>query len=657
MGIRIAPKGHSTRTTTANVALLAGSQALGILTAPQPKRATFDEIFTNLVTATDPYSFHAGTNKIVPPLIWYGDFDTRKVRNGDLIENIIESGLIDGFAGYLAGGGHFGGPVPDPPSALLGAIEGSVSGVILAGMSSLRTFSWTYYAGWVFDLGWGVIDAVTEIYKDEKLLYTGADNAGAAIVVNQPKIWGGDHVNGGEYYVADIMAGNLWPVQQPNPYMKAFLGHVPAWSGKARLVVRGPSGAEGSGLFGAGVQGGVTPRPIACTVLRLPNLLGVPAYKVINSKDANVVEVMADWMTGRNRGFGYGGRASLADFDLTNWQAAAQTIHDEGLGYSAEFKENISGKDVLEEMAAFCSAAVFEVPSTGEIKINLIRRDYSIPSLKVFDETNIVSVQNFSQETYQSTPNEIRLAFTDRDQNNKPRTLAAQNDAAIRAADDAIIPRSVSFRGVACQQTAKIILSRELMASFPRPPVTLEVKGRSGDDVEYGEVINWSYPKYRIARRILRVIGIEKSNTESNTVELTCAEDVFGSGDAINVVIGETIWTPPVFTFNELILKLPQIVLAFTGSVGAATGEMDIELPEIALALSGGVETLTTLDIDLPKLALALSGGIETLSDLEINLPEIVLALSGQVSGDAGIITEDGDTIETEDGDIITQDG
>lgn len=619
---------------------MAGIQALGILMTPTPEKASFEEILQNQLPGTEPFAYRPGTNRFAPELIWYGDFDTEKIRNGDLVETILLQGGIGALEGYLLGGGHFGGPVPDPPSAYIGLMEGGAAGMILGGMSSLRTYSWKYFAGWVYDLGWGPIDAMTELYKDERRVYTGSNNAGSTITVNDPNAWGGEHVNGGEYYVADIMPGALYPFQQPNPYLRSLLGHVPAWSGKARLVIHGGSTVTGeddkSGYFAAGVQGGVALRPVSCTTLHLPNLLGVPEYKAINDgKDANIIEVMYDWMTARARGYGYGGRVSTDSFHMDSWRAAAQKVWEENLGHSAEYKDSgVSARDTLEEMAAFGSAAVFENPRTGEIKINLIRRNYSIPSLRVFDETKISSVKGFSQETRQSaqTPNEIRLTFNDRDNNYKARPLNAQNDAAIRAAGGAIIPRNVAYRGVACQPTAKLVLARELRAAFPRPPFTIVVPGLEADEVEYGEVVIWSYPKYRVEQRVARVIGIEKSNTEVDAVELTCAEDVFGTGDALNVVIGETTWTLPRFQFNEVELRLPKIQLALQGFVGAVNGVLNITLPTIALDLGAAVETA---------------------GELNITLPTIDLSLSATTEG--AILTEEGEVVITEGGETISE--
>lgn len=619
----------SNASTFASVALLAGVQALGILTEPGATRGSFDESFINQASETKPYSVLAGTNRVVPNLIWYGDFATKKVKNDVAIADMLLSAGLDGVAGYVAGGGTFG-LAPDPPTAFIGLAEGTISGAIVSGLGALRTASYRYYAGWAYDFSHGPIDAVTEIFVDERRVYAGSNNAGSSVLIDDPQAWGGDHVDGGVYAVADIIAGNLWPIQQPNPYLKSLLGHVPAFSGKPVVVLRGPSGAEESGFFAAAPQGNPTVRPISFTVLRLPNLLGVPEFKAINSgKDANIIEVAYDWLTARTRGYGYGGKVALDKFSMSNLQGCAETIYNEGLGYSGELKDNISVQAALEDMCSFASMAVFEKPSTGEITFKLIRRDYSIPSLTVFDESNIESVQGYTQGTYGETPNEIRLEFPDRDNNYKPRALIAQNDAIQTLVGDTI-SKTVSFPGVGCQATGKIIIARELSAAAPRPPVKLIVNS-DADDVDYGDVVKWAYAKYGIAQKVLRVVGIKRSSTATNKVELTCAEDVFGRSDALNVTIGETLWQPDAFHFYDGRVVLPMITISGEGAIADIVGSGGIVLPMITIAGAGSVVGIAAGSVVVPMITIAGSGSV----------------LSGEDR-----ITEDGEDRITEDGDF-----
>lgn len=624
MGIRIAPKstGPSLSSVFASVALLAGSQALGILTTPGPKAAKLEELEINTASELDLYPYLAGTNRTTPHLIWYGDFLTSEVKNDVGIDDILATAAIDALAGIIAGGGT---PLSMPPTAVMGGVVGGVSGAIVAGLGALRTASFRYHMGRVYSIGHGRIDAVTEVIDDERTVGTGTSlNAGGTILLDDPEAWGGDHEQGGVFSLCDIVAGDTWPTQQPNPYLAALLGNVPAYSGKALFVERGPSGYTSadyeSGLFAAGPQGAPAVRPRNLVVLRLPDLLGVPEFKAINDgKDANVIEVIYDWLTGRTRGMGYGARVAIDKIDLANFRAAAETIYDEGLGYSAEIRDNITTAQMLEDLCAFASAAVYETRA-GQIKIKLIRRDYSVPSLTVFDESNIEKVEGYTPATHRDVPNEVRLEYFDRDNNFKSRSIIQQNDASVRMIGD-VISKTIAIPGVGCGETASIIVARELSSCFPHDPVKLLVNS-DADDVEFGDVVNWQYSKYRITQKIMRVLGVKRSDTETNKTELTCVEDVFGRGDAINALPGSSSWVTPAFQFDITRFDIPMVEFAGQGDLDQIHGEAgNFAVPMIQFSGAGSVSVVSDGSYTLPAIQFGGAGSVLITGDGNFSVP------------------------------------
>jgi hypothetical protein len=621
MGIGIPPKPTTPTTlgTTASIAIIAGLQALGILLAPDVQRGAFDTSFINEALETVPYSFVAGTNRVTPNLTWYGDFATKEVKNDvAAAEMLLQAGLF-GYSGYLAGGGHHGIGTPDPPSAYIGLAEGTAAGLIIAGMGKFRTFSFRYYAGFAYTISHGVIDAITEVFVDERRVGIGTVLSGT-ILLDDPQAWGGDHEQGGVYAFCDIVKGELWPTQQPNTYLKSQLsGTVPAFSGKALFVMRGPAGYLESGYFSAGVQESPPLRPVTLTVLRQPNLLGVPAYKSIRTHDANPIEVIYDWMTGRTRGFGYGGRVPLDKFDLANFQAAAAVVHTEGLGYSGELKDNVSVLQNLEDLCSFVGCFIYEHPVTGLVTLKLIRRDYVVASLPVFDESNIESVEGYTPGTYRDVPNEIRLTYVDRDFNYKPRPIIAQNDASMRLIQETL-SRTISFPGIGCKETAGIIAARELSSSFPRPPLKLIVNS-DGESVQLGEAIVWNYDKYQVAQMVLRVVGVKRSDTDTNKFELTCAQDVFGRGDVITAYPGATLWVQPTFQFHVGEYILPMLQIAGTGEVSDRAGAGNFVIPQIQIAGAGTVDAAGAGSFNIPQIQISGAGTVEVGGGGSFNIP------------------------------------
>src|ERR1051326_1563409 len=605
------------RSTLANTAILAGIQALGILLAPGVERGSFDGFAPNTASESELWRLLAGTNRITPNLIWYGDKEVERVRNGAAILNMALETGAGWLTGYLAGGGHFGGPVPDPPTAIFGLAEGSAFGLVDGLLGAFRTFSWRYLMGRAYSIGHGRLHAITEIWDGDTLVATGGPtNVGGSLLINNPNIYGGDHKDGGFFALCDIIPGNKWPEQQPNPYLVSILGAIPALDGKSAIVIRGPSGFSDpelgkSGYFFAGLQGPPPIKPFSLTTQQFYNLLGVPEFSVIRDKDANPVEFLYDWLTARTRGYGYGCSVPLEDIDTDSFVAAAEVVFNEGLGYSADHNENIGRWQMCEDLCSFIGAFLYEHPETGLVTLALVRPDYVVDDLPVFDKSNIESVDGYAPGTYPDVPNEIRITYIDRDNNFKERTSIAQNDAIRRLVED-VIPKSIDYPGIGCKETAGIISARELASSFPRPAFKINTK-KDGEGIQIGQVIKWVYPKLRVQQMVLRVIGVKPSETHTNKVTLTVSVDVYGRGNVITAYPSDTIWVSEKFHFNYGDFNIPMPQIAGTVEVGIAHGFGDFVIPMMEFSGVGDV-------------------------------------------GDTGdILTEDGETIITEDGDNLRQ--
>ncbi len=528
----------SGRSAYTNIAIMAGMQMLATLTQPGPKRPGKDSLKANLGDAAQVWPYIAGTVKMYPHLIWYGDYHTKKVRNPDAIENIALQTGLGGLGGYLAGGGHFGGPVPDPPSAFIGLCEGAALGGIGAGIGQLRTASYKHFAGFAYGICHGPIDRIKTIWIDEKEVYTSSvDNAGNSIRVDKKKLWGGEHETGGFYAVCDIVTGNFWPTQQPNSYLAAQASGAPAYSGKAMFIVRGPSGFTDSGYFAATPSDAPLVRPIALEICRWPSNLGVPEFKKCASDglDANPAELAYEWVTN----LVFGGRLSAARVDLASFQDAAETHFNEGLGCSLEFNREYDVESALDDICALSDSVIHGSLHSGTIKYKPIRRTYSIASLPVFrfgndssvtDKSlyNVLDIEAHELGTWKGTANDFKLEYLNRAnkyQNEKQPAF----DQANREIQGRHVTVNKHFQGVGLPATASLVATREMRAaSFPRPTMTLYVN-RDGYDKEPADAIKLINYKEGWTK-ILRILEVGIGKEDDSRIRLSCVEDVFGVG-------------------------------------------------------------------------------------------------------------------------------
>jgi len=632
--------------------LLAGSQALNVLLEPTGvKRATFNDFNVSPGEASDTVSYIAGTVETVPHLISYFDFHSKKVKNDVSIAQMLISAGLDGLAGYVAGGGSFG-LVPDPPTAYIGLAEGTILGAIVAGLGQLRTASYRYYCGFLYGICHGVIDAITAVKVDERIVSFGAP-AGNQFLIDDPSAWGGDHVDGGVYALCKAISGHFWPTQNIDPYIAAQLGaNTASWSGKALFLIYGFTGYPESGYFAATPQGAPAVRPLKLRVRRLPNNLGVPAYHDING-DANLAECCYEWLTSPTFGVK---KLPLSKIDLASFQLGAQTHFNRGLGISIEMNADTDVETALDKFTALGDSIIYYSFNSGMIRYKVIERDYSIPSLPVFrrgpdgsspELYNVIKVDGFTPGTWASTANDFSFDYIDRNNNYLKATRYVQ-DIANKMLTGRTRSLSQSLDGVSNGASAALVGTRELRAgSYPRSPFNLTVN-RDGYALEPGDVIKYIDNVDNFIK-ILRVGEVQALATDSTAeIQLNCTEDQYGVGAAAFAA-----YVPPGFTLTlhlhfELEDSLSALSDAFNKFIAVAQSSSFADSLNLSDAIS--------IQLNVPA-SLALSDSLNSLTDAVVMAglfdpsQEASTALWLRAGDEA--YTDDGTTPASTDGDAI----
>lgn len=647
-----AVRSPSIGSVTASTFLLAGSQALGILTAPTGvRRGTFNDFAVNPGEASDTVSYIAGTVETVPHFITHFDFHSKKVKNDTQITQMLINAGLSGLAGYIAGGGNFGIVGPDPPTAYIGLAEGAVFGAIVAGLGQLRTASYRYYCGFLYGICHGPIDAITAVKVDERLVSNGAP-ADTAFLIDDPQAWGGDHVDGGVYAICDIISGKFWPQQVPHPYLVTQVSNTASFSGKAMFLYGGFTRAPESGYFAATPQGSPALRPLKLRVVRLPDNLGVTAYHDIGG-DANIAECCFEWLTSPVFGVK---KLPLSRIDVASFQLGAQTHHTRNLGISVEMNSDVDVETALDKFTDLGGSIIYGSFNSGTIRYKVIERNYSIPALPVFrrgpdgsapEAYNVIRREGFTPGTWASTANDFAFDYLDRN-NNYLKTTRYVQDTANRMLTGRVRSLSQSLDGVSNGTTAAFVGTRELRAgAYPRPPLTLVVN-RDGYEREPGDVIKYIDNVDNFVK-ILRITEVQKLATDSTAeIVLNCVEDQYG--------VGAAAYSPFVPAGFHLTLHLHlELSDDYNGLADAST-----MLP----GLKDAVAISVAVPIDVP----AQSDDINNLSDSISLQVLVVLALSfsdsinnltenvslaGPSGAADGLLLETGDDLLLESGDFL----
>lgn len=393
------------------------------------------------------------------------------------------------------------------------------------------TIGFWYQMGIMFGLSTGPIDALRKITGGGRLAWSGNVTASGPISINAPNLYGGEKKEGGIQGTADLMMGEA--TQMPNDYLISQLGTpMPAFRGKVMIVFRGIVGAMNPYIKAWGFQvqrwtaGWRTPvwEPGLCQVDQGMN----PAHFIYRA--------ITDPTTGL-------GRDPNTALDLVRMKAAAQTLHDEGLGLCLKWSRSDVVGNFIRTVCDHAGGDFVDDPTTGKQYLKLFRGDYDIATVPLVDESNIVELVSYEQSALAGSVNQIVVTYHDSETNKDAATPAINNLANIQA-QGRVISQAVRYDGVWNGDLALRLGDRDLRAGSSLP-ARMKLKVFSSLDVRKGDVLAFSWSRLNLSRMAIRVLDIDRGGPTANTITLTCAQDVYSLPTTTYLIAQPTLSTPP----------------------------------------------------------------------------------------------------------------
>jgi hypothetical protein len=368
--------------------------------------------------------------------------------------------------------------------------------------------------------------------------------------IDKVDLFGGPDLGGGIASLVRFYPGDGSTVQ--DPYLMQVLGDVPSSGSVASIVFHGSSrtmwpdyiDGKHDAVIGSGYIGtSPMPRPVSFEVSRYPNALNAAESKI--GDDANAAEIIYEcFTTDPNGPDGWGMGLSTTLIDRASFIAAAHRLYLEGFGISLIWDSGTL-LDLVKNICATIDATCFRDPSTGLYTIKLMRDDYNIEDLPIFDVSNIIDVESLSQTSIDGTTNEVKVNYLDRSQDYKAIPAQAQDLANMRAQDE-VVSASFTFDGITVAELADRVAFRELMAlSTPLVKADLIVN-RKGNSLKPGDcfVLNWA-PR-GISSMVMRVTKTAIGLPTANRIRISAVQDIFRLGSTAYMSGGGSQWQDPV---------------------------------------------------------------------------------------------------------------
>ncbi|MGS1014126.1 phage tail protein [Rhodanobacter sp. UC4450_H17] len=393
------------------------------------------------------------------------------------------------------------------------------------------TIGYWYQMGILFGLSTGPIDALRKITGGGRLAWSGNATTSGPITINAPELYGGEKKEGGIQGTADLMMGEA--DQMPNAYLVSQLGTpMPAFRGKVMLVYRGIVGALNPYIKPWGFQvqrwtaGWRTPvwEPGLCQI----------------DQGMNGAHFIYRAITDPTTGLGRNPDQAL---DLVRMKAAAQTLHDEGLGLCLKWSRSDVTGNFIRTVCDHVGGDFVDDPTTGKQYLKLYRGDYDINTVPLVDESNIVDLVSYEQSALAGSVNQIVVTYHDSETNKDAATPAINNLANIQA-QGRVVSQSVRYDGVWNAELALRLGMRDLHASSSLP-ARMKLKVFSSLDVRKGDVLAFSWSRLNLSRMPIRVLDIDRGTPTINTITLSCAQDVYALPTTTYLVAQPPLWTAP----------------------------------------------------------------------------------------------------------------
>jgi len=473
---------------------------ISVLLMPKPKVKTSPGDFRPPEPREgEPIPVAFGTVLISPAVTWFGDVQAKKVKK--------------------------------TVSTMAGLIKDEVP------------LGYEYYAGIMFVICHGPIDAVLDIHIGEKRVvrtakYIGTGAAPPAggypspsnptlpeyypesgyptrVGINLPKLFGGKEEGGGIVGEMDICWGST--VQPPNDYLATWWGVdiVPNYREICYVVLR---------RMNLGKSPSVQPWRFA--IKRIPDVLGQPDYATITDDDsnetANAAEVLYEILTDDVWGLG----KPPGTINKAAFVEVGQTLYDEGLGFNGTMMAKGEAWQTISDILRHIDGVMYQDPLTGLITLKLIRNDYTVGNLVDLDETNSV-IEQFTRGSWGESVNESQVKYTDIARRFSDGVAQAQNLAAIQAMDGEVISNTYELKGLSTHELAQAAAERiNRTTSVPLNRFRLRTN-RIAYAFHPGKPFKLSSTEYGITDMVCRVVSVNYGSLVAGEMEINAVQDVW----------------------------------------------------------------------------------------------------------------------------------
>lgn len=398
------------------------------------------------------------------------------------------------------------------------------------------TVGYRYFMGMHLVICHGPVDALLQITMADREAWHGSVDGNQTISLGAGGLFGADDGEGGWSGEVEIRFGG--PNQGPSPYLNA--------------AGRQPNGVAHRGVLSVvccQTYWGTTRyiKPTAWKVKRVPGRVwdaGTETWdvwypeKAMIGNEANPAHILYEVLTNGEWGMGYPvGINSDARF-----REVADTLHGEGSGLGFVWVKQVPIQEFIQEIVNHISAALRLHQSTGQFEPKLIRADYDVATLPVFDDSNILELESFQRVGWGETVNEVVVKY--RTIAGREQSVVMQNPANWQI-QGRIVSETIDYPGVRAEALAKRLAARDLKVKSSGLAAVRFRANRKAHGLLPGDVFVFAWAALGIEGMVCRVGQVSGGTPLDGGISVEAAEDVFGLGTAVVSEVDDDEWSLP----------------------------------------------------------------------------------------------------------------
>lgn len=353
------------------------------------------------------------------------------------------------------------------------------------------------------------------VYANKKEVWSGFMEGGDEVDINEPFLFGGPEEGGGFWGKMRFYAGDA--AQTQDSRIAHFFPETPAYNGICYVVFDDVTFGTSAHL-----------PALAFEASRYTDNLGMGDVVSRIGDDINPAEALYTILITKWGGL----NVDALSIDIDSFKDAATVLKSENNGLSLLLTNVRSGRNVVEEILRQIDGLLYQNPSNMLLKLRLIRETLDIGGAPRFNETNVLSIEEYIRSSWSDTFNVSRVVYSNRHAKYESGVAIAQDMANI-ASQDRFKARKVSFPNCMEPSLANELAARELaQTSVPVVKLSLVVNRSVAHGLTPGDLVVFSWKKFGVDNLILRVERLDFGSLTEGQIKLSCVQDYFAVGTA-----------------------------------------------------------------------------------------------------------------------------